>query len=108
MAAISHRCFKIITVPKHSLLPIAHDTMEVSHSDIIVQKEAFETVLLCSNGPRRRPPALPPEEDSSLQTESARKSPITGYWVLDTGYWILDTDIDIDISYLHLLYLFIP
>lgn len=65
MANIFHRCIEFVPVAKYLPLPAARETMGVNPSDIVAQRETFEVVLLCSNGPRRKRPPLPPEGERS-------------------------------------------
>lgn len=76
MANIFRRCIEFVPVSKYVPLPTAKNTMEFNQSDIVVQRETFEAVLLCSKGPRRKQPPLPREEERSSHRDRPGESPI--------------------------------
>lgn len=69
--------------------------MEVNQSGIFAQREAFETVLLCSNRAnlsRRNRPALPPEEERSSATNEPGRLNTVGTLMLVLLYALYAVD----------------
>lgn len=87
MANIFPRCIEFVFVSKHLPLPTGKETMEVHQSDIAAQRETFESILLCSDRPRKERPPLPGEEERSSHRDLPGYSPIAAIPI-----FLCDTD----------------
>lgn len=87
MANIFPRCIEFVFVSKHLPLPTGKETMEVHQSNIAAQRETFESILLCSDRPRKERPPLPGEEERSSHRDLPGYSPIAAIPI-----FLCDTD----------------